>query len=56
MHVFFFFCVVSPSDSATLLVVNLDELAEATGVVVVGCLRVPKGLRTKHKHISTCDN
>lgn len=44
------FCkCVSPPDGATLLVVDLDELAEATGIVVVGCLCVPKGLTIKQK-------
>lgn len=40
---------VSPSDCATLLVVDLDELAEAAGVVVVSRLSVSKGLRSKWK-------
>lgn len=40
-------CVcVSPSDGAALLVVDLDELPEATGVVVVSCLGIPKSLKT----------
>lgn len=33
-----------PSDSAALLIVDLDELAEAARVVIVGGLRVAKGL------------
>ena len=37
----------SPSDSSTLLVVDLDELPEAAGVVVVGRLGVPEGLGTR---------
>ena len=36
---------VSPSDGAVLLVVDLDELPEAAGVVVVGRLGVPEGLQ-----------
>jgi len=43
---------VSPSDSATLLVVDLDEFSEAAGVVVVGRLSVPKGLRRQQRHVS----
>jgi hypothetical protein len=35
----------SPPHGATLLVVDLDELAEAAGVVVVGCLCVSKSLQ-----------
>ena len=35
---------VSPPDGTTLLVVDLDELAKAAGVVVVSCLGVPKCL------------
>lgn len=38
---------VSPPDGATLLVVDLDELPEATGIVVVGRLSIPKGLKIK---------
>lgn len=38
-----------PSHSATLLVVDLNEFAKATGVVVVGCLGVPKCLWGKRK-------
>lgn len=34
----------SPSDYSTLQVINLDEFTKAAGVVVVGCLGVPKGL------------
>lgn len=33
-----------PSDSAALLIVDLDELAEAARVVIVGRLCVAKGL------------
>ena len=39
----------SPSDSSTLLVVDLDELPEAAGVVVVGRLGVPEGLGTRRQ-------
>lgn len=47
-------CVrVSPSDSATFLVVDLDELAEATGVVVVGRLSVSKSLVRKQKETTS---
>lgn len=48
IHVRVVLCVSdSPPDGATLLVVDLDELAEAAGVVVVGCLCISKGLRKK---------
>lgn len=33
-----------PSDGATLLIVDLDELAEAARVVIVSGLRIAKGL------------
>lgn len=38
-----------PSHCAALLIVNLDELAEAAGVVVVGRFGIPERLRTKKK-------
>lgn len=46
---------LSPPDCATLLIVDLDELPKAAGVVVMSRLSVPKGLKRKQKglHIST---
>lgn len=38
---------LSPSHGAALLVVHLDEFAKATGVVVVGRLRISKCLKGK---------
>ena len=40
----------SPSDSAALLVVDLDELPKATGVVVVSRLGIPKSLKIPENH------
>lgn len=40
-------CASLPSNCAALLIVNLDKLAEAAGVVVVGCFSVPESLREK---------
>lgn len=42
---------VLPSHCAALLVVYLDELAKAAGVVVVGCFGVPKCLRIRRTDI-----
>lgn len=39
----------SPSHGAALLVVDLNEFAKATGIVVVGGLGVPKSLREERK-------
>lgn len=41
--------VFSPPHGATLLVVDLDELPKATGIVVVRGLGVSKGLKIKKK-------
>lgn len=39
----------SPSHGAALLVVDLNEFAKATGIVVVGGLGVPKSLQEERK-------
>lgn len=39
----------SPSHGAALLVVDLNEFAKATGIVVVGGLGIPKSLREERK-------
>lgn len=43
-----------PSHCAALLIVNLDELAEAAGVVVVGRFGIPERLRTKKEKGYRC--
>lgn len=40
---------VSPSDGPALLVVDLNELAEAAGIIIMGCFGVSKSLRRKNK-------
>lgn len=51
-HTCTYMCVL-PSDRATLLVIDLDELSKSAGVVVVGRLGIPKSLRWKMDRISS---